>query len=227
VPRVAVFGGSFNPIHFGHLLVADEACEVLALDRVLFVPASAPPHKLGLDLAPAPHRFRMTALAVSEHPRFAVSDVELARQGPSYTVDTLAALEGGDELHLLIGSETFLDLLNWREPRRVVRLARLVVVPRNSTGFDPEAPAAQKVLDELGLPGFVRADLGTPDGAPDGAGSVDARQPLAPLLVRAASLPISGSDLRRRAREGRSLAYRMPEPVAGYIREHRLYRADR
>jgi nicotinate-nucleotide adenylyltransferase len=226
VPRVAVFGGSFNPIHFGHLLVADEVCEVLALDRVLFVPASAPPHKLGANLAPALHRFQMTALAVREHPRFAVSDVELARQGPSYTVDTLAALQGRDELHLLIGSETFLDLLNWREPRQVVRLARLVVVPRNRTAFDAEAPASQKVLDELGLPSFVRAEEGTPDGAPGGSGSVRAGNPRAPLLVRAASLPISGSDLRRRAREGRSLAYRMPESVAAYIREHRLYRAD-
>jgi nicotinate-nucleotide adenylyltransferase len=225
VSRIAVFGGSFNPIHFGHLLVADEVRETLALDRVLFVPASVPPHKLATDLAPAPHRFQMTALAVREHPRFAVSDVELARRGPSYTMDTLAALQGRDELHLLIGSETFLDLLNWREPRRVVRLARLVVVPRNSTGFDPEAPAAQKVLDELGLPAFVRAGEGAPGDAPDSGASVDAR-PRAPLLVRAASLPISGSDLRRRAREGRSLAYRMPEPVAGYIREHRLYRAD-
>ena len=226
MPRVAVFGGSFNPIHFGHLLVADEVCEVLALDRVLFVPAFAPPHKPASDLAPAPHRFRMTALAVEEHPRFAVSGVELDRGGPSYTVDTLAALHGRDELHLLIGSETFLDLLHWRDPGRVVRLARLVVVPRNSTGFDAEAPASQKVLDELGLPGFVQREERGPDGAPGRSGSAEAGHPRAPLLVRAASLPISGSDLRRRAREGRSLAYRMPAPVAAYIREHRLYRAD-
>lgn len=211
--RIAVFGGSFNPIHFGHLLVADEIAETLGLDRVLFVPAARPPHKLGEDLAPAHHRFAMTALAVSEHPRFEVSDLELRRAGPSYTVDTLASLHGRGELHLLVGSETFLDLLSWKEPRRVARLARLVVVPRNSTRFDPEAPLARKVLTELGLPRLVPF-------AGDGTG---APPPSAPLLVAAASLPISGSDLRRRAREGRSLAYRMPERVVAYIREHRLY----
>jgi len=218
VPRIGVFGGSFNPIHFGHLLVADEIAETLGLDRVLFVPAARPPHKLGSDLAAAHHRFAMTALAVSEHPGFEVSDLELRRDGPSYTVDTLTALEGQGDLHLLIGSETFLDLLSWRDPRRVARLARLVVVPRNSTGFDPEAPPAQKVLAELGLPGLARF-------AGPGAGAPPA--PPAPLLVAAASLPISGSDLRQRARDGRSLAYRMPERVVAYIREHRLYARDR
>jgi nicotinate-nucleotide adenylyltransferase len=226
VPRVGVFGGSFNPIHFGHLLVADEICEILDLDRVLFVPAAEPPHKPALDLAPARHRFEMTALAVREHPRFEVSDVELRRAGPSYTVQTLQALRSRGDLHLLIGSETFLDLLNWREPWQVARLARLVVVPRNSTGFEPDGPAAQKVLKELGLPGFVlvaaegsRRELEAPP-------TTGATIPPAPLLVPAASLPISGSDLRRRAREGRSLAYRMPESVAAYIREHRLYGED-
>lgn len=219
MPRVGVFGGSFNPIHFGHLLVADEICEALDLDRIVFVPAAHPPHKPAADLAPAGDRYEMTALAVREHPRFEVSDIELQRSGPSYTVETLAASRGRGDLHLLIGSETFLDLLSWREPGEVARLARLVVVPRNSMGFDPESPPAQKVLAALGLPPFVRVIRGD---TPPGAGS----STRAPLLVRAASLPISGSDLRRRAREGRSLAFRMPEPVAAYIRQHRLYRAD-
>jgi nicotinate-nucleotide adenylyltransferase len=191
--------------------VADEVCETLGLDRLRLVPAAQPPHKPPTELAPAAHRHRMTALAVREHPRLEVSDVEVRRAGPSYTVDTLAALQDRGRLHLIIGSETFLDLLNWREPRRVATLARLVVVPRNGMGFDPETPAALKVLRELGLPGF--AD----DPAAEGG---------APLLLHAASLPISGSDLRRRAREGRSLAFRMPEAVVAYIREHQLYRPE-
>lgn len=205
MPTVGIFGGSFNPVHFGHLLLADEICEALRLDRVLFVPAAMPPHKPAAELALAEHRYRMTALAVREHPRFAVSDVELRRKGPSYTVDTLVALADEGTLLLLIGSDTFLDLLSWRDPRQVARLARLVVVPRTGGEFDAEAPASQKVLHELGLPPFG-----------DAAG---------PILFHAASLPISGSDLRRRARENRSLAYRMPESVAAYIREHGLYRA--
>jgi nicotinate-nucleotide adenylyltransferase len=205
-----VFGGSFNPIHFGHLLVADEIAEILALDRVLFVPAASPPHKPAAELAPAADRFEMTRRAVAEHPRFEVSDVELRRSGPSYTVVTLIALRERGDLHLLIGSETFLDLLSWREPRQVASLARLVVVPRTGNGFDPESEAAQKVLKELAL-----ARFGSPARASVESG---------PILVSAASLPISGSDLRRRAREGRSLVYRMPLAVAAYIREHGLYR---
>jgi nicotinate-nucleotide adenylyltransferase len=207
-----VFGGSFNPIHFGHLLLADDIAEVLGLDRVIFVPAAQPPHKPAAELAPAQHRGRMTALALRGHPAFEMSDLELRREGPSYTVDTLEALRDRGDLFLLIGSETFLDLLTWREPRRLARLARLVVAPRSGTAFAPDAPAAQKVLRELGLPAFV---------GPEAAGSGTA-----PILVHAASLPISGSDLRRRAREGRSLAYRMPEAVAAYIRQQRLYAAE-
>ena len=213
--RVGVFGGSFNPIHFGHLLVADEVCEALALERVLFVPAARPPHKPAAQLADARHRFEMTALAVRERPGFEVSDVELRRAGPSYTVDTLTALgRPGEDLILIIGSETFLDLLGWKEPERLGRLARLAVVPRDGTPFDPAAPAVQKVLSGLGLPEFTRVP----------AGAAQATLPPGPLLVHAASLPISGSDLRRRVREGRSLAYRLPTSVAAYIREHGLYR---
>jgi nicotinate-nucleotide adenylyltransferase len=154
----------------------------------------------------------MTELAAREHPRFEVSDLELRREGPSYTVDTLAALAPRGELHVLIGSETFLDLLSWKEPARVARLARLVVVPRQSAGFDPESPAARKVLACLELPAFAPAES-----------RADAP---APVLVPAASLPISGTDLRRRAREGRSLAYRTPAPVIQYIRAHRLFGAE-
>lgn len=205
--RIGVFGGSFNPIHFGHLLVADDIAETLGLDRVLFVPAAVPPHKPVSELAPAVHRFAMTRLAVAEHPRFEVSDVELRRSGPSYTVDTLEALRPRGDLHLIIGSETFLDLLSWHEPRRLPGLARLVVVPRSGNAFDPTAPAAQKVLTELALGPFT------------GPGE-DGRA----VLTEAASLPISGSDLRKRARTGRSLAYRMPAAVVAYIREHGLYR---
>ena len=226
MPRIGLFGGSFNPIHFGHLLVADEICEVLDLDRLLFVPASRPPHKPAADLAPAAQRFQMTVLAAREHPRFEVSDVELERPGPSYTVETLVALQGRGALHLLIGSENFLDLLSWREPSRVVRLARLVVVPRSSTGFDPESPAARTVLTELGLPAFVRVPGPCPECEPVRSAERNRGHRPAPLLVQAASLPISGSDLRRRAREGKSLAYRLPASVGAYIREHQLYRAD-
>jgi nicotinate-nucleotide adenylyltransferase len=212
VGRTAVFGGSFNPIHYGHLLLADEVLEALGLDRVLFVPAGAPPHKPASALAPAADRFAMVSLAIADHPRFAVSALELERPGPSYTVDTLEALRAtGDELFLVIGSETFLDLLSWRTPRRVAELARLVVVPRAGSPFDPESAAAQKVLREIGGERLVHVTGPLP--------------PRGVLIVHATSLPISASELRRRARDGRSLAYRLPPAVAAYIAAHRLYTA--
>jgi len=212
--RVAVFGGSFNPVHYGHLLLADEVLEALALDQVLFVPAASPPHKDPSRLAAAADRCEMVRLAVAEHPRFVVSDVELRRPGPSYTVDTLQALAGrGDDLYLVVGSEMFLDLLAWRQPARLARLARLVVVPREGTAFDPTGAVAQKVLREIGVEGgFVEAARG--------------EEPEQGVIVaHATSLPISASDLRRRVREGRSLAFRVPPAVAAYIRTHGLYRA--
>jgi nicotinate-nucleotide adenylyltransferase len=214
--RVAVLGGSFNPIHYGHLLLADDVLEQLGLDRVLFVPAAAPPHKPAAQLAPAADRLAMVRLAIAGHPRFAVSDLELRRAGLSYTVDTLQELAaGGDTLFLLIGSETFLDLLNWREPRRVASLARLVVIPRAGSAFDPESAAAQKVLREIGVEGgFVHVDAGR---------AVPAR---GVVIVHAVSLPLSASELRRRVREGRSLAFRMPPAAIEYVRTHGLYRAE-
>jgi nicotinate-nucleotide adenylyltransferase len=210
---VAVFGGSFNPIHYGHLLLADEVLERLRLDRVLFVPAGRPPHKPLATLAPAADRYAMVTLAIADHPRFEVSRVELDREGPSYTVDTLEILAAtGDELYFIIGSETFLDLLSWRAPRRIAELARLVVVPRTGSTFDPEGAAAQKVVRDIGADGFVEAGAKAERGRPI-------------IVVHATSLPISSSELRARARDGRSLAYRLPESLVSYIREHRLYAA--
>src|SRR5262245_39875998 len=141
----------------------------------------------------------MVELAIAGHPKFAASDVELARAGPSYTVDTLAALGiPRDEAFLIVGSETFLDLLSWRTPRRIAELAQIVVVPRAGSAFDPDSAAMQKVVHEIGEP----------------------------LVVHATSLPISASDIRRRVREGRSIAYRVPDAVAAYIRATRLYRGE-
>ena len=197
--RTGVLGGSFNPVHYGHLLLADEVLEALGLDRILFVPAGVPPHKSPALLAPAEDRYAMVKLATAAHPRFEVSDVELRRAGPSYTVDTLEALGiPRADLFLVVGSETFLDLLSWREPRRIAELAQLVVVPRVGSAFDPDSAAARKIVREVGQE---------------------------PLIVRATSLPISASDLRRRVREGRSLAFRLPDAVIGYIATRGLYRA--
>ena len=213
--RVGVLGGSFNPIHYGHLLLADEVVETLGLDRLLFVPVASPPHKPASQLAPATDRCEMVRLAIADHPKFAVSDIELQRPGPSYTVDTLEILAaGGDELFYVVGSETFLDLLTWRDPRRLARLARLVVIPRAGSPFDVESAAAQKVLRDIGVEGGFVTDLR--GGVP----------PHGVLIVHATSLPLSASELRRRVRAGQSLTYRMPPAAIAYVRAHGLYRAE-
>lgn len=209
--RTALFGGSFNPIHFGHLLLADEVRERLALDRVVFMPLGTPPHKVAGTLAPAADRHEMVKLAIAGHAAFEVSDLEVRRAGPSYTVDTLEALGvPPSALFMIIGSETFLDLLSWREPRRIASLCRIVVVPRTGSTFDPASAAARKVVREIGADSIAHVE---DDAVPERG----------ILIVHATSLPLSASDLRARAAEGRSLAYRMPGPVAAYIRDHRLY----
>jgi nicotinate-nucleotide adenylyltransferase len=216
-----VLGGSFNPIHLGHLLLADEIQERLGLDQVLFVPASLPPHKPSGGLAAPEHRDAMVRLAIAGHPRFAVSDLELRRPGPSYTVDTLEEIRLGTdpttEIFLLLGSETFLDLLAWKEPARLAQLARLVVIPRVGASFDPKGREARKILQEIGQEQWVPV--------PD-AGGIPALPPKGVLLAPVLSLPISASELRRRVREGRSIAYRVPPAVEAYILAHGLYRED-
>jgi nicotinate-nucleotide adenylyltransferase len=210
--RTGIFGGSFNPIHYGHLLMADQVFEMLGLDRLLFVPAAEPPHKPARGLAPAAHRHAMTRLATGSDGRFTVVDIELHRAGPSYTVDTLEALSAsGDDLILVMGSETFLGLLGWHAPQRLPELARLAVVPRTGSAFDPEGPAAQKVLHAIGADPFVPVTEGV-------------LPPRGTLLVHALSLPVSASDIRERVRRGRSVAYRLPPEVIAYIETHRLYR---
>ena len=208
--RTALFGGSFNPIHYGHLLLADEVRERLGLARVVFMPAGVPPHKPAAGMAPGEHRLAMVRLAIAGHPAFEASDLELRRTGPSYTADTVEALgvPRGD-LFLVIGSETFLDLLSWHEPRRIAARARLIVIPRTGSTFDPESAAAQKVLREIGADRIARMEDGVPDAGV--------------IVLHATSLPLSASDIRARVERGASITYRVPPPVADYIALHRLY----
>ena len=203
---LGIFGGTFDPIHVAHLAVAQEAAESAGLERVVFVPAGEPPHKPGLVISAAAHRLAMVELAVAGNPRFSVDRREIDRGGPSYTVDTLDALSAEavaagrrPDLRLILSAEAFLDLMTWREPRRVVELARLVVAPRD--GY----PAAG--------PDFLARHL--PDLA-DRATFLDAPR-----------LRLSASELRRRAAAGRSLRYLVPDAVAAYIGDHGLYRNQR
>jgi nicotinate-nucleotide adenylyltransferase len=194
---VGILGGTFDPIHNGHLAIAEEAREALGLERMVFMPASAPPHKPGRDITSPEHRLAMVRLAVAGNPAFEASELEVARGGASYTVDTLEAVlaAGLVDPWLILSSEALAGLPTWRDPVRILGLARVAVVPRG--GFDPLGPEW-----------------------------VEARFPGAAARVRFLAgplLPISGSVVRRRAAAGRSVRYLVPDAVAAYIAYHRLY----
>ncbi|HEY0150779.1 MAG TPA: nicotinate-nucleotide adenylyltransferase [Longimicrobium sp.] len=141
--RIGVFGGTFDPPHLGHLVVASDACEALGLGRVLWIPSAVPPHKLATVQASATARLEMVRAAVEGDPRFEADDVELRREGPSYTVDTLRELatrHPGDELVLLIGADNLREIPGWREPGEILRLARVAVLSRDGAGVPPDAP---------------------------------------------------------------------------------------
>jgi nicotinate-nucleotide adenylyltransferase len=216
--RLGILGGTFNPIHLGHLVLAEAFRERLALDRVLFVPAGVPPHKPPGGLVPALHRYAMVSLAVAGHPGFVACPVEVERPGPSYSADTVETLAGdwpGARLFFLMGSDTFLDLPTWRTPERLGAFATLAVGKRAGSGFDPEGPPARAVLARLGRAGWRRV----PPVAAD---------TLAPgecALVETRSVAVSAREVRERLAAGESARYLVPLTVAEYIADHRLYRA--
>ncbi|MFL5777504.1 MAG: nicotinate-nucleotide adenylyltransferase [Chloroflexota bacterium] len=199
---LGILGGTFDPVHIGHLAVAEEAREAIGLERVLFVPARIPPHKQGRPISAAADRVAMVELAVAHEPAFEVSALELERAGPSYTVDTLetlceAAMSAGREpdLWLILSTEAFRDLHTWHDPQRILRLARLAVAPRD--GYAD----ANRALMASQFPGFE-------DRA---------------VFLEAPRLRISATELRERAALGRSLRYLVPDAVAAYIGDHGLY----
>lgn len=201
--RVGVFGGTFDPVHLGHLILAEQCREQARLDQVWFVPAARPPHKQERELTPFAQRFDMLALAVAGYPVFQVQDLEKDRPGPSYTVDTLAELgqrHARADLYLILGSDCLPDLPNWRAPARIAAQAGLLIVARPAW---PIWPADQ-----------LRAALQLAEEAP-----------LRMQIVHAPLMDIASRDLRRRCAEGRSIRFLVPRSVESYIETHHLYRS--
>ena len=193
---LGVMGGTFDPVHLGHLAVAEEAREVLGLERILFVPAGQPPHKPTGEVSPAEHRIAMVELAIADNPAFELSRIEVDRAGPSYTVDTLEALAGeGDRLTVILSAETFAELPTWHQPGRLFEAARVAVAPR--WGY----PAPD--------PGWLAATF---PGREDRVSYLEGPR-----------LGVSSTALRARVAAGRSIRYLVPQPVAAYIAAHNLY----
>jgi nicotinate-nucleotide adenylyltransferase len=205
--RIGVFGGSFDPVHIGHLVAAECCREQAGLDRVLFVPAAVQPHKQDRRPASGQHRLEMLMLATGGHDAFAVSSEELDRGGVSYTVDTLGRLKPlhpHDELLLLLGPDAVLSLPSWRDPRRILELAGIVAMERESLD-DLGAPACRAALEPL----FGRAAL----------------EQLLAARVRLPAIGIRSSGLRAAVAAGQSIRYRTPRAVERYIAAHGLYQA--
>ena len=204
--RIGIFGGSFDPVHLGHLLVAECCREQARLDRVLFVPAAVPPHKQDRRLAPGDHRLAMLGLATGGNPAFGVLDVELARGGVSWTIDTLRAIGAerpADRLYLILGPDALAGLPSWRDPAGILALAEPIAVERS--GVDDvarivQAPALRALVGEAG----VERVLAT--------------------VVRCPAIGIRSTDLRAAVSEGHSIRYRTPAAVERYIATHGLYR---
>ena len=194
IRRLGVYGGTFDPVHTGHLVIARGVVEHCALDRLLFVPSARPPHKQGHAIAPPDDRYRMAELAARHDPRLEVSDIEINRPGLSYTVDTLEELQriygASSRLYLVIGADSLLEIDTWHAPDRVFDLATVVTVPRPG-----------KDLTGVGLRWRDRV-----------------------VTVHLPEIDISSTDIRRRAGKRLPIAHLVPEEVAGYIEERGLYR---
>jgi nicotinate-nucleotide adenylyltransferase len=200
---IGILGGTFDPIHLGHLALARAARSSIGLDEILFVPAARPPHKLGRPISPASDRLAMVELAVDGEPGTAVSRIEIDRSGPSYTVDTVAALldeaaraDRQIDLTVILSAESFADLPDWHAADRLVELATIAVAPRPGHPLPDPTALADK------LPGLIGR-----------------------LAVIHGTLPdISASKIRALVAAGRPIDHLVPPRVAAYIEEHHLYR---
>ena len=203
--RIALFGGSFNPIHLGHLIVTRNIAEQLHLDRVILLPSATPPHKATVALLAPEHRAAMVRLAVEGEPLFEISDHDLTREGPSYTVDTVAHFREvlGPEavLHWIIGADSLAELTTWYRVRALVSSCRIITAAR---------------------PGWERIDF-------DVLRTRLSEEHIASLregMLNTPRIDISATDIRHRVRAGRSIRYLVPDVVREYIEQHELYRGS-
>ena len=201
--KLGILGGTFDPVHLGHLIIAEKAMTSLGLDRVLFVPAGDPWLKAGMEITPRQHRLAMMLAAVADNPKLKVSPSELERFGPSYTVETLAEFQEDyglqTALYFIIGADALRDFGRWHEPQRVLELCTLAVVGRPAQA-SLDLPELEAILPGIG-------------------------QRVA--LVDDVDIDISATDIRQRVAEGRSIKSLVPPAVEAYIQEQHLYKEKR
>lgn len=196
--RVGIFGGTFDPIHMGHLIVAETIMDEFHLDKVVFIPAAVPPHKLDKQISPAKHRYMMTMLATCSNPRFQVSDMEMHRQGPSYSRDTLAQLlkeHGSDtEFYFIVGADSVENLHTWNRIDELLTMCHFIGASRPGC-----MPDMEKIAQRFGPLAEKIHCLETPE------------------------LEISSTEIRHRVGQKRTIRYIVPETVEQYIYKEKLY----
>ncbi|HLH80885.1 MAG TPA: nicotinate-nucleotide adenylyltransferase [Chthonomonas sp.] len=195
--RLGIIGGTFDPIHYGHLFVAEESRVRFRLDKVLFVPAGIPPHKKNEEITPPKHRYAMTVIGIHGNPAFECSSIEIDRGGVSYTIDTLISLREQypqDEFFYITGIDAVCDLLTWHRHQDVMRMARFIAAARPGYSLN-------RLRDRLPLEYLENI-----------------------LLLGSTMLDISSTELRYRVRHNLPIRYLTPDGVVEYIRKHRLYR---
>jgi nicotinate-nucleotide adenylyltransferase len=214
--RIGIFGGTFNPIHCGHLRSAEDVREAFALDRVYFVPAARPPHKSGEEIAPIAHRLRMVELAVAENPFFAASSIELARAGPSYSVDTIRYFLSAfhpSALAFIVGIDAFRELHTWKAYETIPALCDVIVTSRPGE----ENPALEDFLPVALKDAFWYDSLAHMFRHVSGHFFT---------LHSINGLSIASSTIRAMIHQRRSIRYLLPSAIETYIRGHRLYQAE-
>jgi nicotinate-nucleotide adenylyltransferase len=217
VERLGIFGGTFDPPHLGHFRAAESVREAMALDRILFVPAAVPPHKSGPGITPAEDRYRMVRAAVEKEPFFEVSRIELDRNGPSFTIDTLGRIESempGSKVFFITGIDSFRDIRTWHRWEELLKSYSLVVHGRPGSALSTAYEAVPEkwhssfiALPESGMGSEARVDV---------SGTV--------FLLHAVTLNISSTEVRSMIRAGRSIRYLVPTEVEEFIDKRRLYR---
>lgn len=198
--KLGILGGTFDPVHIGHLLIAELAREALQLERVLFVPAGDPPHKQDQEKTPAHHRREMVELALIDNPYFNVSTVDLDRSGPHYSVDTVTLIRAeyalpAENCFFIIGGDSLDDLPIWHNPDKLISLCRLAVLHR--PGYRPDMAALEQTIPNL-------------------SNQID-------WIPMETAIDVASSTIRARVAGGRSIRYQVPESVRNYINQHGLY----
>jgi nicotinate-nucleotide adenylyltransferase len=216
--RIGLFGGTFDPIHWGHLRSAEEVSETFHLDRVLFIPAAIPPHKRAQTTTPARHRLAMVRLAVGRNPRFEVSTVEISRPGVSYSIDTVrhfaAKQRKGDALFFIVGLDAFREIGTWKDFANLFSLCDFIVTSRPGSKDSDPLRGTGVAVKKLFCYDFKRKNYRHESGRRI-------------FFTKLTDIGISASAIRRRIKEGRSIRYLVPLEVEAYIKKQGLYRTRR